>query len=53
MIKSAYEIGRIAYTSELLSAGQAQLLNMAEPGQLPILLHKEISGALPRRAFDL
>jgi Xaa-Pro dipeptidase len=49
MIKSTYEIGRIVYTSKLLSAGQAQLLAMAGPGQLPILMHKEISGALMQR----
>ncbi len=45
-IKSEYEINRIAYCAELLSAGHARLLQEAKPGQLPILLHKEVSGML-------
>lgn len=48
-IKSDYEIGRIAYTAELLSAGHAQLLAEARPGQMPLLLHKSISGTLMQR----
>jgi len=49
MVKSEYEIARIAYTASLLSSGHAQLLQQAEIGQLPILLHKEISGNLMQR----
>jgi Xaa-Pro dipeptidase len=45
-IKSSYEIGRLAYCSNLLSLGHARLLEEARPGQLPILLHKEVSGLL-------
>ena len=51
-IKSAYEIARIAYTSELLSAGHAQLLEAATPGQMPLLLHKEVSGTLIQRLLS-
>lgn len=49
MIKSAYEVARIAYTCELLNEGQRQLFEMAKPGQMPILMHKEISGALMQK----
>jgi Xaa-Pro dipeptidase len=48
-VKSDYEIARLAYTSKLLSDGHAQLLEAASPGQLPLLLHKEVSGALMQR----
>jgi Xaa-Pro dipeptidase len=48
-VKSAYEIARISYTSALLSDGHAQLMAAAAPGQLPLLLHKEVSGALMQR----
>ncbi len=48
-IKSAYEIDRIAYCANLLSEGHAHLLQQARPGQLPILLHKEVSGMLMQR----
>lgn len=48
-IKSDYEIARIAYTSELLSDGHARLLAEARPGQMPLLLHKEVSGMLMQR----
>ena len=46
MIKSDYEIARIAYTSQLLNEGMAQLLEMSKPEQMPILIHKEVTGAL-------
>jgi Xaa-Pro dipeptidase len=49
LIKSDFEIGRIAYTCNLLNEGQAQLLEMAQPGQMPILMHKEISGSLMQK----
>ena len=49
IIKSAYEIARIAYTCELLNEGQRQLFELAKPGQMPILMHKEISGALMQK----
>jgi len=48
-IKSTYEIGRIAYCAGLLSEGHAQLLQQARPGQLPVLIHKEVSGMLMQR----
>ena len=48
-IKSDYEISRIAYTSELLNEGQKLLFEMASPGQLPILIHKEVSGMLMQK----
>lgn len=46
MIKSDYELGRIAYTSQLLTTGHQKLLQMSEPGQFPIMLYKEINGGL-------
>lgn len=48
-IKSDYEIARIAYTSKLLNEGQQLLFEMASPGQLPILIHKEVSGTLMQK----
>jgi len=48
-IKSAYEIDRIAYCAALLSDGHAYLLRQARPGQLPVLIHKEVSGLLMQR----
>tara|TARA_R110002049_G_scaffold9747_12_gene48882 strand:+ start:4898 stop:5983 length:1086 start_codon:yes stop_codon:yes gene_type:complete len=48
-IKSDYEISRIAHTCDLLNEGLRTLLEMSEPGQLPILIHKEVSGALMQR----
>lgn len=51
-IKSDYEVGRIAYTAELLSAGHAQLLAEARPGQMPLLLHKSVSGTLMQRLLQ-
>tara|TARA_R110002110_G_scaffold14698_1_gene67674 strand:- start:108373 stop:109512 length:1140 start_codon:yes stop_codon:yes gene_type:complete len=48
-IKSSFEISRIAHTCELLNEGHQKLLEMSVPGQLPILIHKEVSGALMQR----
>ena len=48
-IKSPYEIARIAYTCQLLSSGHEHLLAAARPGQMPLMLHKEISGKLIQR----
>ena len=48
-IKSPYEINRIAYCAQLLTQGHALLLEQAKPGQLPVLLHKEVSGHLLQR----
>jgi len=45
-IKSAYEIGRIAYTCGLLNKGHIRLLEAAHPGQMAIMVHKEIAGEL-------
>ncbi len=45
-IKSEYEINRIAYCAGLLTEGHGRLLEEARPGQLPILLHKAVSGML-------
>lgn len=49
MIKSEYEIGRIAYTCELLNQGHKLLLSEARPGQMPILMHKEVSTHLMQK----
>lgn len=46
MIKSDYEIGRIAYAGAWLSAGHARLLADARPGQRTLALNAQISGAL-------
>ena len=46
MIKSDYKLGRIAYTSQLLTTGHQKLLQMSEPGQFPIMLYKEINCGL-------
>jgi len=48
-IKSDYEISRVAHTCELLNEGILKLLEMSGPGQLPILIHKEVSGTLMQR----
>ena len=48
-VKSDYEINRIAYCSQLLSEGHAKLLEEAKPGQIPIMLHKEVSGLLMQK----
>ncbi len=46
MIKSEYEIGRIAYSSQLVSQGHAKLLEMARPGRMIIDIYSEISRSL-------
>lgn len=48
-VKSAFEINRIAYCANLLSEGHAKLLEEAVVGQMPILLHKEVSGMLMQK----
>lgn len=45
-IKSAYEINRLAYTSQWLSRGHARLLAAARPGAVTLALSSQISGAL-------
>lgn len=42
MIKSDYEIGRILYTSQLVSEGHKTLLKMARPGRMVIDVYSEI-----------
>lgn len=49
MIKSEFEINRIAYTCQLLNEGHATLLEQAAPGHMPVLSHKEISGSMTQR----
>jgi Xaa-Pro dipeptidase len=46
MIKTEYEIGRIAYTSQLVSAGHETLLAMARPGRMIIDIYSEVSSKL-------
>jgi len=48
-IKSAYEIQRIQYCCDLLTEGHKTLLEMAAPGQLPVLIHKEVSSQLMQK----
>lgn len=45
-IKSAYEIGRLAYAGQWLSRGHARLLAAARPGASTLGLNSQISGAL-------
>jgi Xaa-Pro dipeptidase len=49
MIKSDYEIGRIAYSAQLVSDGHATLLNMVRPGRMVIDVYAEISRSLLRQ----
>lgn len=49
MIKSEYEIKRIAYTCSLLSKGHAQLLAGARPGRMIVELHSLASSAMTKR----
>jgi len=43
MIKTEYEIGRIAYSSQLVSEGHETLLAMARPGRMVIDIYSEVS----------
>jgi Xaa-Pro dipeptidase len=47
MIKSEYEIGRIAYTCNLLCDGHNQLLAGARPGRLIVELYSETNKTIP------
>ena len=49
MIKSEYEIGRIAYTCNLLSKGHAQLLTGARPGRMIVELHSQATSTMTKR----
>jgi Xaa-Pro dipeptidase len=49
MVKSDYEISRIAYTSGLLSEGHRLLLEEARPGQPILELNSKVSAAMSRR----
>lgn len=51
MIKSAYEIGRITYTAGLLNEAHKKMLEMAAPNQMPIMIHKEVSGFLTQQVI--
>ncbi|HBO1995411.1 TPA: aminopeptidase P family protein [Pseudomonas aeruginosa] len=46
MIKSEYEVGRIAYTCELLNEGHRKFMERATPGLPIIQLYKQISGEM-------
>lgn len=46
MVKTEYEIGRIAYSSQLVSAGHETLLAMARPGRMVIDIYSAISSKL-------
>ncbi|MBB6520712.1 M24 family metallopeptidase [Pseudoteredinibacter isoporae] len=48
-IKSEFEIQRIQYCCDLLTLGHQTLLDMAYPGQLPLLIHKEVSSQLMQK----
>lgn len=49
MIKSEFEVQRIQYCCDLLSLGHKTLLEMATVGQLPLLIHKEVSSQLMQK----
>lgn len=49
MIKSDYEIGRIAYTCNLLCKGHAQLLAGARPGGMIVELYSQTTSAMTKR----
>ena len=46
MIKSDYEIGRIVYSSNIVSKGHATLLDMARPGRMIIDIYSGVSRSL-------
>ncbi|GAA6150894.1 M24 family metallopeptidase [Pseudoteredinibacter isoporae] len=49
MTKSDFEIQRIQYCCDLLSLGHNTLMEMASPGQLPLLIHKDVSSQLMQK----
>jgi Xaa-Pro dipeptidase len=49
MIKSEYEIGRIAYTCGLLNKGHARLLAGARPGRMIIELYSKANSAMTKK----
>ncbi len=49
MIKSDYEIGRVAYTSELVSRAHAMLLSGARPGRMAVELHSRATAAITKK----
>lgn len=49
LIKSDYELGRIAYASQLMSEGHKLMLKEARPGRMVIDVHSLISSALTRK----
>ena len=49
MIKSEYEIGRIAYASDLVSRAHAMLLKGARPGRMIVELHSKATAAVTKR----
>ena len=49
MIKSEYEIGRIAYTCELLSKGHAMLMAGARPGRMIVEMYSKVSSRLMKK----
>jgi len=49
MIKSPFEIGRIAYTGALMSEGHRLLLEAARPGQAIQELNAKVAGAMSRK----
>lgn len=51
MVKSEYEIGRIAYTSELVSMGHSLLLAGARPGRSAMEVSAEISAAINQQVL--
>lgn len=51
MVKSAYELGRLAYASEVLSEGHAQLLSRAKPDEMVLLIHSEVSKAMIQKVL--
>jgi Xaa-Pro dipeptidase len=52
MVKSDFEIARIAFTCDLLSEGHGMLLANAHVGQLPIMLNKVVGTALMGKLFS-
>ncbi|MEN8173609.1 MAG: Xaa-Pro peptidase family protein [Chloroflexota bacterium] len=49
LIKSDYEVGRIAHASQLMSEGHRLLLKEARPGRMVIDVHSLISSTLTRK----
>lgn len=49
MVKSPYEIGRLAHASQIASEGHKQLLEASKLGAAVILLHAEVSRSMTTR----